>query len=170
MERGWKEFDEYLPKRQTNKYPVYWKVGSELLPFGTPFSDIRDGFARMDRGELAGSVEALARHEQLNILQRILYDDAVTRRRLELNQYAIVTGIPTGDAETIELTLAAQCKAKPGFTLPFSPDRYAKLWVAEQRMKFVLRAAEQFNRLLNSSARPRVEESIRTIAAGGGVA
>jgi hypothetical protein len=89
---------------------------------------------------------------------------------VDMNQYAVVTGIPTSDAEKIELTLSAQCKAKDGFTFPFSKNRYAKLWIVEQRMRFVLRAAEQFDKLLNGAERARVEESIRAIAAGGGVA
>jgi hypothetical protein len=170
MERGWNEFRDYLPNRNSSKYSVYWKVNSKVLPFGTPFPEIREGFERVEQGALAASACVLARHEQVNILQRILYDGPVMQRLLALNQYAVVTGIPTGDAKSIELTLSAQCKAKPGFTLPFSDNRYAKLWLAEQRMKFVTRAAEQFDRLLNSKARPQVEDSIRTIAAGGGVA
>lgn len=36
-------------------------------------------------------------------------------------------------------------------------------------MKFVLGAADRFNKLLNGPQRPRIEESIRAIAAGGGV-
>ncbi|WP_210735904.1 DUF2515 family protein [Massilia sp. Mn16-1_5] len=169
MERGWKEFKDYLPHRQTRKYPVYWKVDDEILPFGKPLHEIREGFRYIDENCLVESVKWLAKHEQVNVLQPILYDDPVMRRLLALNQYALVTGIPTGEAEAIELTLSAQCKAKPGFTLPFSSNRYAKLWVVEQRMQFVLRAAEQFDRLLNSSARPHVEASIRAIADGRGV-
>ncbi|GAB3399244.1 hypothetical protein NX774_17775 [Massilia agilis] len=170
MERGWKEFSDYLPKRQNKKYPVYWNVDRSVLPFGTPFQEIRDGFGRVEAGNLADSVNSLARHEQVNILQAIMYNDRVMQQLLDANQYAVVTGIPTGDAEKVELTLSAQCKAKEGFTLPFSRDKHAKLWVAEQRMRFVRRAADEFNKLLNGSQRFRVEESIRTIAAGGGVA
>jgi hypothetical protein len=170
MERGWKEFNDYLPKRQNKKYPGYWNVDRNVLPFGTPFREIRDGFERIGRGNLAESVRSLAQHEQVNILQKIMYNDPAIQRLLSLNQYAVVTGIPTGDAEKIELTLSAQCKAKEGLTSIFSSDRYAKLWVVEQRMKFVLRAAEQFDKLLNGPQRARIEESIGAIAAGGGVA
>lgn len=169
MERGPKEFDTCLAKRQNKKYPVYWNVDRKVLPFGTPFREIRDGFSLINEGNLPRSVERLAQHEQVNILQRIMYNDAVTQQLLSMNQYAVVTGIPTGEAEKIELTLSAQCKAKDGFTFPFSGDRHAKLWVVEERMRFVLRAAQQFNKLLNGPQRPRVEESIRAIAAGGGV-
>jgi hypothetical protein len=169
MERGWKEFDDCLPKRQNKKYPVYWKVDRNVLPFGTPFREIREGFEQIELGRVDESVRYLARHEQVNVLQKIMYNDWYMQELLAFNQYAVVTGIPTGDAEKIELTLSAQCKAKDGFTLPFSNDKYAKLWVVEQRMKFVLRAADQFNKLLNGPQRPRVEESIRAIAAARGL-
>lgn len=115
------------------------------------------------------SVHRLAQHEHVNILQKIMYDDPVLQKLLAMNQYALVTKFPTGDAAKIELTLSAQCKAKEGFRFAFSGDRYAKLWVLEQRMKFVLAAAEQFHRLLHGPERPSVEASIRAIAAGGGI-
>lgn len=170
MERGAKDFNDHLAKRQNNKYPVYWNVDRKVLPFATPFREISDGFNQIGNGNLADSVRFLAWHEQVNILQKIIYNDWYTQQLLDANQYAVVTGIPTGDAERIELTLSAQCKAKEGFTLPFSKDKRAKLWVVEQRMRFVYRAAGQFHKLLNGPQRPRIEESIRTIAAGGGVA
>jgi hypothetical protein len=169
MERGWKEFKAYLEKRQNEKYSVYWNVDRDILPFGTPFREIRDGFEQIESGRLDEGVRYLARHEQVNILQKVIYNDWYTQQLLDANQYAVVTGFPTGDAEKIELTLSAQCKAKDGFTLPFSKDKHAKIWVVEQRMKFVLRVADQFNKLLNSPQRSRVEESIRAIAGGGGM-
>lgn len=168
MERGMQEFLDCLPKRQARKYTVYWKVKPEVLPSGGPFREIRDGFRQISEGNPHESVKLLAQHEQINVLQRIMYDGPVMQRLLALNQYAVVTGIAAGDAEKIELTLSAQCRAKDGFTLPFSASRYAKLWVPEQRMQFVLRAAEQFNRLLNCRARPQVEDSILAIAEGRG--
>lgn len=170
MERGWKEFNDYLAKRQNNKYPVYWNVDRRILPFGAPFREVREGFRRIEDGDLLKSVELLAQHEQVNVLQQILYNDRSMQRLLALNQFAVVTNLsPTGDAEKIELTLSAQCKAKDGFTLPFSSEKYAKLWVVEQRMRFVLRAANQFNKLLEGPQRSRLEESLRAIARGEGV-
>jgi len=170
MERGWKEFNDHLAKRQNRKYPVYWNVDRDTLAFGTPFSEISVGFRNINAGEIASSVRIIARHEQVNILQRIMYNDLVLQKLLSLNQYALVTGIPTGNAASIELTLSAQCQTKPGFTSLFSRHRYARLWEAEQRMEFVLRAATQFEKLLHGPERNQVEESIRQIAAGGGVA
>jgi hypothetical protein len=170
MERGWKDFTAHLEKRQNKKYPVYWNADRNVLLFGTPFKEIRDGFSQINAGNLADSVKSLARHEQVNILQKIMYNEWYMQQLLAANQYAVVTGIPAGDAEKIELTHSAQCKAKDGFTLPFSKDKYAKLWIVEQRMRFVLRAADQFDKLLNGPQRRQVEASIRAIAAGGGVA
>jgi hypothetical protein len=170
MERGWEEFNTYLAKRQNDKYAVHWAVDRNTLRFGTPFDEVRNGFMLINSGNLALSVEQLAQHEQVNILQKIMYNDPVLQRLLAMNQYAWATEFPTGDYEEIKLTLSAECKAKQGFTAWFSQDKSAKLWVAEQRMKFVLAAAIQFHRLLQGAERPYVEASIRAIAGGGGVA
>jgi hypothetical protein len=169
MERGWKEFNACVEKRQVMRYPVEWQINRTTLPFGKFFSEIRDGFSQIERGNLHEGVKLLAKHEQVNILQTVMYNDPYLQKLLDMNQYALATGFPTGDAEKIELTLSAQCRAQGRFTLPFSWDKYAKLWVVEQRMKFVNRAAEQFDKLLNGPQRRQVEGSIRAIYAGGGV-
>lgn len=170
MERGWDEFNAHLPTRQNDKYPRHWAVDRNTLRFGTPFAEISDGFNLINSGSLASSVERLAYHEQVNILQKIMYSDPVLQKLLAMNQYAWATGFPTGDYEEIKLTLSAECRAKTGFTSWFSRNKSAQLWMVEQRMKFVLAAAKQFHHLLNSSERPYVEASMRAIAAGGGVA
>jgi hypothetical protein len=170
MERGWKEFSACLEKRQNKKYPVHWDVDRDTLQFGEPFEEIRKGFEQIEAGNLAKSVELLAQHEQVNILQTIMYNETFMQGLLAMNQFAWATGFPNGDYEEIQLTLSAQCRSKTGVTSWFSRDKYVKLWEEAQRMKFVLGAAEQFNKLLNGPERPRVEESIRAIAAGGGVA
>jgi hypothetical protein len=169
MERGWEEFNTYLAKRQNDKYPVHWGVNRNTLRFGTPFQEIRDGFKYIDSGNLIKSVEQIAQHEQVNILQKILYNDPVLQRLLAMNQYAWATEFPTGDYEEIKLTLSAECRTKSGFTSWFSRDKNAQLWVVAQRMKFVLTAAGQFHALLHGPERPYVEASIRAIAAGRGV-
>jgi hypothetical protein len=170
MERGWDEFSTYLPKRQNEKYPFYWAVNRKTLRFGAPFQEVLEGFMHINSENLERSVDRLAQHEQVNILQKILYNDPVLQKLLALNQYAWATGFPTGDYEEIKLTLSAECRTKPGLTSWFSRDKRAELWVAEQRMKFVLEAARQFHILLHGPERPYVEASIRAIAAGGGVA
>ena len=169
MERGWEEFNAHLAKRQNDKYPVHWAVDKEVLRFGTPFAEISDGFSLINSGDLASSVERLAQHEQVNILQKIMYTDPVLQKLLAMNQYAWATEFPTGDYEEIKLTLSAECKAKSGFTSWFPRSKDAKLWLAAERMPFVLVAARQFHTLLHGPERPYVEASIRAIASGGGV-
>jgi hypothetical protein len=170
MERGWEEFNTYLAKRQNDKYPVYWAVNRNTLRFGTPFAEIKEGFRLIESGDLKPSVDQLAQHEQVNILQRVMYNDPILQKLLAMNQYAWATGFPTGDYEEIKLTLSAECKAKQGFTSWFSRKKNAELWVVEQRMQFVLAAARQFHALVHGPERPYVEASIRAIAAGGVVA
>jgi hypothetical protein len=171
MERGWEEFSACLPRRQNEKYAVHWAVDRNRLRFGTPFVEIRTAFEQITHENLALGVESLARHEQVNILQPVMYDDEVLRKLLAMNQYAWTTGFPTGDYAQIQLTLSAECRARTGFASwfsRFSQDTGAKLWLAAERMPFVHRAAGRFNQLLNSSERPRVEASLRAIAAGAG--
>lgn len=170
MERGWKEFNDYLDKRNNKKYPpAYWNVDRNVLPFGTPFQEVRKGFERIDQGDLKGSVEALAQHEQVNVLQSIIYNDRDMQDALAKNQLAWAIGFPSGVYTEIQLTLSAQCKAKDGWTSYFPRLKSAKLWVAEERMQFVNRAAARFDELLRSKERPYVEQSLRAIAIGGGV-
>jgi hypothetical protein len=170
MERGWKELNAYLDKRHNKKYPpAYWNVNSKVLPFGTPFQEIRKGFQRIEEGDLAGSVESLAWHEQVNILQRIMYNDPGMQDALAKNQLAWAMHFPSGIYTEIQLTLSAQCKAKDGWTSFFPSLKSAKLWLVEERMQFVKRAATRFEELLRGRERPYVEESLRAIAAGRGV-
>lgn len=170
MERGWKEFDLCLAKRQDIWQRVKeWRVDREVLPFGKPFQEIRDGFRHIEVGNNAKSVESLAKHEQVNVLQKIMYNDLALQAALNANQFNWATNFPTGDYAEIQLTLSAECKAKPELTASFSRTWNAKLYVVEQRMEFVNRAAGQFHQLLHGPQRPLVEESIRTIYAGGGV-
>lgn len=169
MERGLKEFNTYLANRQSIAEKVEW--GAERhLKFGVPFGQIRTGFAQIAEGNTAGSVEFLARHEQANVLQAIMYNDPRMQDALLKNQLAWVTGFPSGVYMEVQLTLSAQCKPRDGWTSYFPRLTSAKLWVVEERMKFVLKAAERFDALLRGAQRPYVEESLRKIWAGGGVA
>ncbi|MFC3458249.1 DUF2515 family protein [Massilia haematophila] len=168
MERGPKEFDRYLANRQAIARKVRWDVGSQLK-FGFPFGQIRTGFAQIEQGNLARSVEFLARHEQVNVLQVIMYNDPRMQDALANNQLAWAIGFPSGVYMEVQLTLAAQCKAKEGWTSYFPRFKDAKLWLADERMKFVLKAAKRFDELLRSRELPYVEESLRKIAAGGGI-
>lgn len=169
MERGWAEFNAHLDKRQNKRYAVHWGVGDEILSFGKPFEEIRRGFGEIESGSLEKSVKSLAWHEQVNILQAIIYNNRFMQISLAYNQLAWASEFPSGDYEEIKLTLSAQCRTSTGLTALFSKDKRAKLWVAEQRMKFVEAAADRFSNLLNGPERHHLEHSIRTISKGGGV-
>lgn len=169
MERGWKEFDASLEKRENMRYAVEWEIDRNTLPFGKSFREIREGFGHIETGALAKSVQSLAQHEQINILQTVMYNDRFMQALLAYNQFAWATDFPNGNYEEIKLTLSAECRTRTGLTALFSKDTCAKLWVADERMKFVLRAASQFDKLLHGSQRALVEASIHAIAGGGGV-
>jgi hypothetical protein len=166
MERGWAEFQACLPMRQNSQYPVYWNVDRETLPFAAPFPEVAKGFEQIDAGRVADSVRTLAQHEQVNVLQRIMYDSSVMQLLLDWNQLAWAIDFPSGDYQEIALNLSAQCPARAGATTAFSKDRYAKLWDPAERMPFVFDAADRLDMLLDGPERVQVEESIRAIALG----
>lgn len=168
MERGAKEFQDSVRFRQNLRGRVNWDA-KKLLDFGKPFQEIYRGFELIEQEKLAESVQALARHEQVNILQTILYDDLQMQRALAANQFAWANEFPSGVYMEIQLTLSAQCNAKDGLTSYFPRARKAKLWVVGDRMKFVIRAAGKFDNLLQGKNRPLVDESLQVIASGGGV-
>lgn len=169
MERGTEDFEKYFPFRSNKKYAVHWEVDRNVLPFGKPFSEILQGFREISRTEISKSVKLLASHEQVNILQKILCDDVSIQKALAANQLAWAIQFPSGVYEEVKLTLSAQCQSKEGWTPFFSSAHDAKLWVADERMVFVRKAAERFDALLRGQHRPSVERSLRNIAAGGGV-
>ncbi|MEW6759296.1 MAG: hypothetical protein AB1437_00610 [Pseudomonadota bacterium] len=169
MERGPKEFNAHLAKRQVIAGKVKWEVEKQLK-FGVPFKEIRQGFDLIGEGNLVDSVKALAQHEQVNVLQALMYNDPNIQRALANNQFAWAIGFPSGVYMEVQLTLSAQCKPKDGWTSYFPRLKEAKLWVAAERMNFVFKAAKRFDELLKGKQRPHVEESLRVIAAGGGVA
>jgi hypothetical protein len=149
---------------------VFWpEEAKKRLEFGQFFEEIMAGFKQIDEGEIRRSVVTLARHEQLNILQKVIYDDPFTQKVLDANQFAWVTKLPTGDYAEIQLTLSAQCSAKPGWTQWFSRSMDVHLWNPDDRIKFVYRAAEEFDGLLKGRQRTEVERSIAEIYMGGGV-
>ena len=78
--------------------------------------------------------------------------------------------MPSGAAQAIELTLAGQCSpVDDRRTIGFGNNTVANLANIDQRMAFVLRAAQQFDDLLQGDQREQIEQSIRDIAWGGGV-
>ncbi|WP_256595583.1 PAAR domain-containing protein [Pseudomonas sp. LG1E9] len=155
---------------ENGRPPVLWPIGQEVLEFGTGQREILLAFEAIEKGNIAMSVEYLADHEQRNILQPTLYTDQKLVALLLGNHLSYVTGIPSGTAQAIELTLASQCvPVDDGRTITFSNNPVASLADIDQRMAFVIRAAAQFNKLLHSDDRYLIEQALEDIAEGRGV-
>ncbi|WP_158683867.1 PAAR domain-containing protein [Pseudomonas sp. LH1G9] len=149
---------------------VLWPVGQENLRFGLDHDYILQAFQAIDEGNIAESVKYLAWHEQQNILQPTMYTDQKLVALLRSNHLSYVTGIPSGAAQAIELTLASQCRSvDDGRVIEFSNNPIANLADIDQRMTFVLKAAAQFDKLLNSGERHRIEQALDDVAAGRGI-
>lgn len=174
VKRGWEEFKQCLALRQTiygnEKLPVLWPVGQERLKFGWDYPEILQAFEAIEAGNIAESVRQLAWHEQQNILQPAMYSDSKLVNLLRGNHLSYITGLPRRVAEPIELTLASQCRRlDDARTIGFGSNPFADLSNIDERMAFVLRAAAQFDELLNGPQRPLIQQAIQDIAAGMGV-
>ncbi len=163
---GIQRFEACRFDRQKIADKVLWPVDPKILPFGYPFLEILQGFRQIERGEVMLGVQSLARHEQLNILQKVLYNRPDMRLLLKSNQAAWVTGIPTGVAAEIQLTLAAQCSRVADRAEAFPRILSADLADPNQRMAFVIRGAQRFDVLLNGPARRDIDQSLRIIGTG----
>jgi hypothetical protein len=162
-----------LHDRSSLKNEVIWPI-ADRVEFGIAQQEILDTFAYIDQGEISDSVYEMARHEQLNILQPALYDVerfALLMRGTQAGDViSVVTGLFSGLPEEIQLTLASQCKAPDTKKVTFSRNPIADLANKDQRMEFVSRAAEQFDRLLkNPITYDQLRASIIKIASGGGI-
>ncbi|VVO36865.1 hypothetical protein PS691_05390 [Pseudomonas fluorescens] len=174
QERGLKALETCLESRQNiyghDQHPVLWPVAQETLRFGTDYKEILQAFEAIEAGNIAESVARLAVHEQQNILQPAMYSDWRLEWLLRGNHVSYVIGFPSGAAEAIELTLASQCRRiDDGRTIGFGNNPMANLADLHQRMPFVLRAAAQFDELLQDGNRHRIEQAIQDIAASRGV-
>ncbi|KTC12081.1 hypothetical protein AO391_19930 [Pseudomonas marginalis ICMP 9505] len=173
MVRGYKEMQKCLKSRSGISEHVIWPM-SKKVDFGIDTVEIYKTFEAIDDGNITYSVQQMARHEQLNILQPAMYNDthfATLMSGTHAGNYlSVVTGLLSGVAEEIQLTLASQCKAPDDRKASFSGSPFANLANPDERMVFVLRAADQFENLLNvPSTRAQLEESIKEIAHGTGV-
>ncbi len=169
--RGIKAFRECLRMRKNiqghSQYPVLWPVGQDTLRFGRSYDELFAGFEAINTGRIAKSVEHLAWHEQKNILQPSMYRDCWFRLLLLGNHASFVLEYPSGVAQALELTLSSQCKPlDDGRTIGFSDRIFANLSDLDQRMPFVLRAARQFDEMLQDHRRSQLEQSIAEIAVG----
>ena len=172
--RGFEELKTCLKERAGiyghPKFPVLWPVEQKMLEFGGEYLEILEAFKAMEKGDIAESVRQLAVHEQRNILQPTIYENQQLKLLLRGNHASYVTGLPSGVAQAIELTLASQCQpVEDGRTLEFSSNPFADLSDYKQRIAFVLRAAERFDEMLRDENRPLLEQSIKDIAEGAGV-
>jgi hypothetical protein len=169
MLRGLKALQACLKERELIFKDVIWPIDQAKLAFGKSSNDILEAFKMIENGQIAKSVERLAHHEQINVLQAAIYNDIIMRRALDANQFSWATNFPTGVAAEISLTLSAECKRTSGsFTVIFSKNKNAKLYEESQRMAFVYMAAAHFDNLLNQNTRKDVEASINAIAQAGG--
>ncbi|MDC9583323.1 hypothetical protein PSI15_17605 [Xenorhabdus sp. PR6a] len=173
-QRGLEELKTCLSSRQNiyynRQFPILWPIGQEKLRFGRSYPDILLAFEEIEAGNIAQSVVHLANHEQINILQPTMYSDTYLVGLLFGNQISFVTGFPSGVAESVELTLASQCRRiDDGRTIEFSDKLLADLSDIEQRMPFVYKTATRFDEMLHDSNRSLLEESLQNIAAGRGV-
>lgn len=172
MVRGYEEMRDCLPERSKLKNEVLWPI-ADAVEFGLARQEIFQTFEDTDQGNISDSVYAMARHEQLNILQPAMYD--VTHFALLMrgtqagDAVSVVTGLLSGIPDEIQLTLASQCKVPDDRKIAFSQSAIADLADKDQRMEFVLRAAVQFDKLLkNPLTYAQLKTSIADIANGGG--
>ncbi|CBJ81772.1 hypothetical protein XBJ2_1380013 [Xenorhabdus bovienii str. Jollieti] len=173
-QRGLEELKTCIKKRENiygnSQFPILWPIGQEKFTFGRFYPDILFAFEAIEAGDIAQGVVHLANHEQINILQPTMYSDTRLVTFLFGNQISFVTGLPSGVAESVELTLASQCRrVDDGRTIEFSDEALADLSDIKQRMPFVYKAAERFDEMLHDSNRSLLEESLQNIAAGRGV-
>jgi hypothetical protein len=161
LRHGLQRMRDTLGARERIADSVHWPVGAQVLPFGQPFRDIVDAFGLIDAGSVTDSVLKLAWHEQVNVLQRVIYDDPKTRLALDGNQIGAAAGAWPAQFSAIELVFGAA-----GGTT-FAPSANAHLYDVGQRMDFVSRAASQFDALLRGQRRAEVEAALRQIVAEG---
>jgi len=173
MVRGQQELERCLADRSSLKNEVLWPI-ADKVEFGMYRTEVSETFKAIEAGDIAASVELMAAHEQLNILQPAMYDVTHFALLMQGTQagdvVSVVTGLFTGISEQIQLTLASQCKAPGNQQVTFGRNPLANLADKDQRMAFVLRAATQFDLLLKDPAtRSQLEQSIKEISVGGGV-
>ena len=173
MVRGYEEMKECLAERRKIENDVIWPI-AERVGFGIAQREILDTFAYIDQGKISESVRTMAQHEQINILQPALYDVerfALLMRGTQAGDVvSFVTGLFSGIPEKIQLTLASQCKASDDREISFSRNPIANLADKDQRMEFVVRAANQFDTLLKKpSTYSQLKASITEIARGEGI-
>jgi hypothetical protein len=164
--RGLKGIQSCLIERQAIKSRAKWGAENQL-PFGVPFGEIRSSFEAIERGDVLEGARQMIYHEQVNVLQPILYNDTATRALLDANQLAWVTELPSsGYYQEIQLTLSAECKPRRGIiSRILNKSLASKLYDKDQRMEFVYQATADFDALLRKKP-TEVKHSIECIFLG----
>ncbi len=165
---GLARFKRCLKERETLRGSVVWPIG-DSVQFGRVAGQILQGFEAVDNGNITRSVERLAQHEQINILQPAMYNDPAFAMLMRANQFAWALHFPTASAQEVQLVLANHCTVSGANAQRelFSREPLANLADPDQRMAFVLRAADRFDALLRDPVeRHLVENSIYLIAHG----
>ncbi|WP_288108684.1 hypothetical protein [Limnobacter sp.] len=171
--RGLDQMKQCLSAREkiygNPKHPVMWPISQEILRFGEAKSEVIDGFTAIDSGEIQKGVLFLATHEQINILQKVIYNNFTMQSLLRANQATFVTGFFKHYTEAIQLTFSNQCQPlDDDRTERFSNKVAVDLSDPTQRMEFVNRAAVRFNQILHSKMAEMLGKSIFEISQGGG--
>ncbi|WP_229262929.1 DUF2515 family protein [Duganella radicis] len=169
MLRGYEHFRTCLLQRTEISNQVLWPIKDSQLKFGTAHNEIYKAFELITQNQIEESVQKLAFHEQINILQAAIYNDLTMQGALQANQFSWATGFPTGVSAEIKLTRSSQCSTpSSSLNIWFTRTKMAKLYDKNQRMNFVYDAAARFNALLHNGSRSAIESSINTIASNGG--
>jgi hypothetical protein len=166
LRHGLARMRETLAARRQIVDAIHWPVDTPMLGFGQPFREIVDAFAMIDAGSVTASVLKLAWHEQVNVLQRVIYDDPKTRIALDGDQMGAALGAWPGHFSTVELVFGPDGAASPGeASTVFSRRADAHLYDVGERMDFVTRSAAQFEALLRGAQRAAVEAWLRQLVA-----
>ncbi|WP_233800412.1 DUF2515 family protein [Paraburkholderia sp. HP33-1] len=163
---GLERLKRCLPERQALRGSVVWPIADRLL-FAESKPEVLLAFQAIDAGNIAEGVALLARHEQINILQPAMYNDPSFALLMRANQFAWALHIPTGSSREIQLTFANQCTVTGANAknVRFSNQPLANLADPDQRMSFVMRAAQRFDQLLHDPLQKYdVENSLYLIA------
>lgn len=119
------------------------------------------GFQAIADGELSRSLAEIARHEQLNVLQPLIYDDYLLRRILVANE----TGVPL--TSPAKLVLSSECDEGP--TSTFDEGRFGgedhglvpEVYNTSERMNWILkRAAPMYEDMVGTAQHRRDLEQI----------
>ncbi|TFW11635.1 DUF2515 family protein [Duganella callida] len=169
MLRGVEGLNSCLEQRSSIADQIIWPIKKSKLEFGKAHQAIFDAFKLITQGKISASVQKLAYHEQINILQPAIYNDLAMQGALQANQFSWVTDFPSGVAAEIKLTLSAECSSQSkSLNIWFPKNKSAKLYNADQRMRFVYEAADRFDVLLGGTSRDVLTASIADIATIGG--